>query len=245
MRIFIRMKTQFTLALVLGSLFSFSQKTDEDYSPAQYKTSTCRSSFQKIQLEGAKNTAENIQQYLKKNLANLKDFRTGLKFNYNNESPGGFHYSFTQTFNGVEVYQSEVKVNTDRQNVIHSIFDNSENTSNWNLSTTGAITNSVIALQNEIPVLCDRKIINNKEVLEANSETVFERDVNSYFAQDSLVSGKVFLPDPLTSSQQNYGCPYCDNDDTTNAQLDAQLQTVNFTTTFTARNSFSKIHLCA
>jgi len=245
MRIFILMKTPLTLSLVLGSLLSFSQKTDEDYSPAQYKTSNCRSSFQKIQLEGA-NTAENIQQYLKKTLANLKDNRTDLKFNYKSESPGGYHYSFTQTFNGVEVYQSEIKVNIDKQNVIRSIFDNSENTGNWNLNTTGAVTNSVIALKDDVPVLCERKIINHTEVLEANSEMIFERDVNSYFAQDSLVNGRVFLPDPLTSALQNYVCPYCDNSDATSFQLDAELQTVNILTTFTGsqfllENSFVRV----
>jgi hypothetical protein len=69
-------------------------------------------------------------------------------------------------------------------------------------------------------------------VLEYNGEIIFERNVNSYVTQDSLVSGKVFRPDPLTSAMQDYACPYCDNNDTTNAQLDAQLQTVSFTTTF-------------
>ncbi len=227
------MKKLILSLFLLNSLYPFAQKTDADYSPAQYRNTTCRSSFIKVKLEGDNNVAT-VSAYLKQNIINLKDYRTGLKLNYINQSPGGFHYSFTQTFNGVAIYQSEIKVNVDRQNVIHSLFDNSENTSGWTLNTANANANSVIALRYEVPVLCNREIRSSgREVLEANGEIFFERDMNAYFTQDSVVSGKVFRPDPLTSSQQSYACPYCDNNNSTNAQLDAQLQTVNFTATYT------------
>jgi len=226
------MKKVITVFLVAVAVSGFAQKTDADYSPTQYKSSTCRSSFTNVKLDGVIDTKA-VQQYLKQTLANLKDYRIGLKLNYKNESPGGFHYSFTQTFNDVAVYQSEIKINTDKQNTIHSIFDNSENTSAWDLNTSSKTASSVIALRNDIPVLCQREIRNgNTEVLTSNDEVVFARDIRSFVNQDSVVSGKVFNPDPLTSAQQNYGAPYADFGDTTNAQLDAQRQNVNFTATF-------------
>ena len=224
-----------SLLFLLNSSSLFAQKTNENYAPIQYKSSTCISSFQKIHLTGEVN-AKNIQQFLKATIANLKDYRTGLKLNYINESPGGFHYSFHQTFNDIKIYQTEIKVNVDRANNIRSLFDNSENTSGWNLNTSNANNSSVIALRKETnePVLTERAIENNStEILRSNGEIIFERDMNSYANQDSVVSGKIFNPDPLTSAQQSYGCPFCDNNDSTNSSLNAQLQTVNFTTTFT------------
>jgi Zn-dependent metalloprotease len=226
------MKKLIASLLLVNCVYASAQKTDADYSPAQYKANTCHSSFIKVKLENG-----NVQQYLKQSITNLKDYRTGLKLNYVKESPGGFHYSFTQTFNGLAVYQSEIKVNLDRQNVIHSIFDNSENTSIWNLNTTTADASSLILVRNEIAVLCKREITDKgKEILTANGEIIFERDMNSYANQDSVVSGKVFLPDPLTSSQHAYGAPYFDNNDSTNASLDAELKPVNFTATYTGTN---------
>jgi hypothetical protein len=227
------MKKLVTSLLVAVTFSAFAQKTDADYFPTYYKCSTCRSSFTKVKLEGTMSNKA-VQQYLKQTLSNLKDYRTGLKFNYKNESPGGFHYSFTQTFNGVAVYQSEIKLNTDKQNTIRSIFDNSENTAAWNLNTASATVSSVIALRNDVPVLCQREIINgHTEVLTGNGEIIFARDTRSYVNKDSVVSGKAFNPDPLTSNQQNYGAPYDDNEDNTNAQLDAQREPVTFTATFT------------
>ncbi len=222
------MKNLIIPVLLLVCVIAFSQKTDENYTSAHYRTSVCRSSFEKIKLEGPVNE-DNVRQYLKKNMANLKDGRTELKLNYVNESPGGYHYSFTQIFNQIEVYQSEVKVNIDRQNTIRSVFDNTENTIHWSLNTAGFSSNFVIAVRMEIPYLCERKIRNNSiETLETGGEIFFEHKVNSYFAQDSIVSGRVFNPDPLTTAQQGYGLPYFDNLDATNSGLDGQLQTVTF-----------------
>jgi len=228
-------KTPATLFLLLVTFSAFTQKTDESYSLVQYKKNTCRSLFPKLKLNGEINQTS-VVEFLKEQISNLKDYRTGLKLNYINQSPGGFHYSFHQTFNGISIYQTEIKVNVDRQNTIRSVFDNSENTSNWNLNTSGINNNSIIAIRQETgePVLTVKKILNGHlETLLAGNEIVFQRDMNTYLAQDSSVTGKVFLPDPLTSSQQSYNCPYCDNNDATNSQLDTELQTVNFTTTFT------------
>lgn len=217
------------------SVFALAQKTDEYYSPAYYRNTNCRSSFQKIKLDGENNLAI-AQVFLKQHLENLKDARVSLKLNYKHESPGGFHYSFAQLFNGVEVYQSEIKLNTDKNNTVRSWFDNSENTSAWNLETGTANENSVIALHptTHQPVLTQRKIENNsRETLDANGEIIFSRDMNMYLCPpDSLVSGKVFNPDPLTTTGQIYGGTYIDNSDANASWLDAQKQTVNFMANF-------------
>ncbi len=220
--------------LLLISLLSFGQKTYEGDSPLPYKSETCRSYFNKILLEGKLNE-ETVTNYLKKNFTNFSDYRTGLKLKYINQSPGGFHYSFTQTFNGVAIYQSEIKVNIDRRNTIFAIFDNSENTSEWKLATSGAGPNTIIAInkQKNIPVLCERRVTDDgRELLIAQGEVIYEHDLKAYANIDSLVTGKVFNPDPLTTAQRSYRLPYVDDNDQTNASLDAQMQTVSFNATF-------------
>ncbi len=224
------------VTLVSLSLCSAAHKTEEEnLTTAYYKTSTCKSSFPKTKLVG-ENNVNSIERFLVQNLLNLNNERTTLKLNYVNESPGGFHYSFTQIFNGVEIYQSEMKVNVDRKNIVRSVFDNSENTSGWVLNTTGATDNSVIALHpvTHLPVLAEKRIdTHSNEILEVNGEIIFQHSLRSYFAApDSLVSGKVFNPDPLTTSQNYYGAPYINNNDSTNASLDAELQTVTFKANF-------------
>lgn len=230
------MRKQILLLIFFGPYISlWAQKTDENYSPAYYKTLGCKSSFVKVKFEG-ENTVANIQKYLQSSLENLKDRRVGLRLNYRNESPGGFHYSFTQLFNGIDVYQSEIKVNTDRQNTIHSMFDNSENTSQWNLSIESANENSVIVIHpaTKQVVLAERKIENHsRENLTANGEIIFSRDMNMYVSVDSMVSGKVFNPDPLTTVGQVYGGMYVDNGDANASWLDGEEQTVNFRANFT------------
>jgi len=211
-----------------------AQKDSDKLTPADYK-GLCTSYFNKVKLPG-ENTAATVSAYLKNFIPNLKSDEIGLKLNYVNQSPGGLHYSFTETYKGVEVYESEIKVNTDNHNSIHSIFDNSFNTDNWNIDVSNANEKSVIAKlpDTEHFVLAAKYYEQHYEVLRYNNEIIFQRDMNMYFNQDSTVTGTVFTPDPLTSSQQFYtqGTFY-DNNDQNAVWLTNALQTVSFNVNFT------------
>lgn len=227
------MKKVCLLVFILSGFFIYAQKISENYSPTQYKTSTCVAQFSRTILKGEINS-NTVAAYIKSHLINLKDYRSGVKLNYYTESPGGFHFSFHQTFEGIAIYQTEIKLNIDRNHRIRSIFDNSENTSSWKLETVATDSTAVILLKDNTPVICQRTINHNGiEVFEHAGEIIFQHNSNSYLYQDSTVSGKVYLPDPLTTAQQNYACPYCDHSDTNSLELDAQLQTVNFIARFT------------
>lgn len=59
-------------------------------------------------------------------------------------------------------------------------------------------------------------------VIDENGEQKIERNLSSYSSPiDTSITVWVFNPDPLTSSGNSYGCPYCDNNDSTNNELDA------------------------
>lgn len=156
-----------------------------------------------------------------------------LKLRYVKESLGGFHYSFLQLYNGVEIYQSEVKVNVDRNGMIRSVLDNSYNTTRWTLPIHQTDGTSVVFMSADghLPKLCNIVWVGHSEQIWCNDELIHQQDLRS-FATDSLVSGKIFNPDPLTTAQQTYGGIFKDNGDANAPWLDNVQQTVNFRTAF-------------
>jgi hypothetical protein len=195
------------ILLVIACINASAQKMSSSPVGVQYAVNPCNASFAKITFEGANNTGT-IEKLLPGLLPNLQNPKVSIKLNYVNESLAGFHYSYTELYAGVPVYQSEIKVNTDKHNVIHSILDNSYNTRGWNLTIPVDSKNPIIAVNPNTgePVVAELSMINhNLETLTANGIIIFQRDVNSYYqGQDSTVTGKVFNPDPLTTSQHFY-----------------------------------------
>src|SRR5690606_15394799 len=114
-----------------------------------------------------------------------------------------YHYSFTQLYSGVPVYQSEIKVNTDKRNTIVSLFDNSYPVENWQIKTETADEQSVIALHPMTgeAVLAQLNLDNpNLEALVVDGEVIYVHDRRVYAAGvDSVVTGMIFNPDPLTT----------------------------------------------
>lgn len=233
--------------LCLHIVVGFAQKNYEG-GWIDYK-GVCSFSYPSVKLNG--NSVAIVADYLRSNIENMSDSRCQLMLVYYKESPGGFHYSFVQTYLGVEVYQSEMKVNLDRNNTIRSVFDNSFYTRHWNADVAASVSPfSVILLHPEtgVPILAERRIENGVELLIVGGKVVFSRDTRSYFAApDSLVSGKIFNPDPLTTSQQLYTVGmFDDNGDANSTWLNNQLVTVTFPANFTGsefrlENNYIKI----
>ena len=74
---------------------------------------------------------------------------------------------------------------------------------------------------------CNKHEHNHKEYIElSNNSTV------STFQIDTSAMALVYLPDPLTTANVNYGTPYSDNDDQTNPELDNERKTVEIRTDF-------------
>ena len=218
----------------------YGQKDGNLKEVASYTNRAANAVFIKQNIEG-ENTAQNIVKLLQNILPNLQNEKTSLRLNYVNHSLAGLHYSFVQLFDGIPVYQSEIKVNTDNNGTVHSIFDNSYTTQGWSGNLPSYTKNPVWVIDSSTgnPVVADLTINNHTENLTVNGALIYSRDMNSYSpSKDSLVTGKIFNPDPLTTSQHYYtdiaaingsDTTYYDNNNGLNKPwMDAQQQTVSF-----------------
>jgi len=255
--------------LLLLPAFLFAQKNEEKSTSIHLLNNRkCNSSFAPVYAGGE--SVELIQRKLYEVIPSLKEANPAFVFEHLQESPGGKHYSFHQQINGLEVYQSQVKVNTDGKGMMLSFFDNSVHDPTFEfeklkpVELLSHIKNFVgernIATQKEQWVLIEEKTLRNAYVLEVegahgswhqliadNQNILYERDMNMYLAApDTTVKGYVFLPDPLTTAGKTYGGIYVDSNDINLPWLITERKQVNFTAdidngTFNLRNSFVRI----
>lgn len=257
------------LLLILFPVFLLAQKNEEKViSIHLLNNRKCNSSFTPVKLGGE--SVELIQSKLFEVIPALKERNSTLVFDYLQESPGGKHYSFHQKAKGLEVYQSQIKVNTDGKGLMLSFFDNSVHEATFEfeklkpIDLLSHIKNFIgerkLATQKEQWVLTNENNLSNAYVLEVegasggwheviadNQNILYERDMNMYFAApDTTVKGFVFLPDPLTTAGKTYGGIYVDNFDSNATWLTDERKQVNFVAdfdagTFRLRNSFVRI----
>lgn len=237
----------FCSLIFVGSLL-LAQKTDAEFSTIDYKPKA-KFHLPKIKISGSVEE-ETVERSLRAMLPHLSDKKTGLRLNYINESPGGFHYSFTQTYSGHKIYQSEIKATLDRTGTIRAVIDNSFSTKDWQIDNVP--NNEAILFYNYTTAqpqygFVDINADDDEIVKSLTGEILYTRNTRAYkAAPDSTVSGKIFRPDPITSAQTTYQGNFKDNNDSNNADLEAQLQTVNFKTnfdgtTFNLENQYIKI----
>ncbi len=123
------------LILVLTTGTLFAQKMGERPAlPDPFAERHCVSSFEKVSLGTTSNLEVALQQYLKANNPNFKNTETEARLDYHRATGVSEHYSFRQYYRGIEVFNSEVKFNLDKQGNILSVFDNSYDTRNWSPS---------------------------------------------------------------------------------------------------------------
>ncbi|GIV35193.1 MAG: hypothetical protein KatS3mg031_2728 [Chitinophagales bacterium] len=134
------MQIWFLIGLLLAGLMSAagSNLQNHKHSPASYLPDLnaqrlCRSYFPNEQLPGEGNAiVEEVVSFLKKNYSSFQIKYSEPVLLFDITSPGGRHLTFEQYFAGVPVFDSQVKVNLDKQNRIRSVFDNAWPAHSWN-----------------------------------------------------------------------------------------------------------------
>ena len=218
----------------------FANETD----PKPFRSNTCRTDFGSYTVKDG-SSAQTIEDFIQKYLHYPQDKPAPLLLTFSNSSPGGYHYTFCQTYGGVQVFGSEIMINVSRKNRVYSIFDDSYDMSKWNVDLSGFDYQSVAAYQSYVkqyfsnnytqtsqkvaaydektntPELCyliklKDKNGHQRDVLLAKDRIIYEHDACMYRAApvvlDSLVTGMVFRPDPLTTAHIEYYAPYMGHD---------------------------------
>lgn len=259
-----------TFFLLLFATAVFAQKTNVDAfaSSSFVENRNCKSSFIEIKLPKESEVA--IHEFARtfSGIKNLPE--TDVVLQYTQESLAGKHYSYFQTIGNITVYNSEIKINTNGNGVVLSVFDNSFLPKVLTESTTSIEQaenflkekfQSFYLFKNEIvwfPISeteltkayrfeLQNAVSENIEIITNGKEILFKRDLNTYATQaDSTAKGFVFMPDPLTSSGNVYGGSFIDNYDNdspwlTNERKEVSLLVEFSNNVFRLKNSFVQI----
>jgi hypothetical protein len=220
----------------------------------------CKVSFSPVLIKNASDEKE-ILNFINSNYANEIGAST-FALIAKTESPTAFHYLFQQEYMAIPTYHADIKVNVSKQGKIVSIYSNlidvnalqkptvfpaaimdalSERWRNANVTNQQA-RQSYCFIASATAFVPAVKIVyndNNKiahEVVIDQNESLQTRITSSFLAQDSLVTGKVFNPDPLTSANVVYGGGYQDFNDSDVVVLNNQRQTQTFKAHFDGSN---------
>lgn len=197
-----------------------------------------------------------------------------LSLNSLTESPAALHYQFSQLFHNIPVKNAGIKVNVAKTGKIISIYSNwLENSPSSVDFVDDDIREKYIAeaekyLSDKGTVFDEQRMfvyVNennklslflqldfreksglNKEVLVGISGVFSEKITSVFLGLDSVVTGKVFNPDPLTTAQVVYGGAYIDNNDADAPVLNNERQSQTFTadfdgTVFRLQNDFIQL----
>ena len=212
---------------------------------APFKSKTCRTDFGSYPITDA-GSAQVVTDFARAHISNLQNKQTAIQLTFSQISPGGYHYTFCQTYAGIPVFASNVTVNVSRKNMVYSIFDDSYDISGWNVNTTDfnyqdvgayqaylkqyfatgatATAKQVIAFDTtqNAPILCYEVTLrgamgHERDVLVAPGMILYEHDICMHrsapaIQTDSLVTGMVFNPYPLTTAHVFYYAPYMGHD---------------------------------
>jgi len=252
--------------IVLPSLLLAQKSTPRRSSIHPIDQVLCAANYSIVKLNGL-----TIEQYLTRNISNLRSPGVSIRPMEIIPSISGNHFLFQQYYNNVAVYRGTLKVNTDKQGNITSVFNNSINTNlvvsevfpgvsvsaNFLISKSipTAFTEKTYFLNEGVLMPLLRTVITSgrehyETMLASSGEVIYSRDLNCYYnkpsAQDSTVSATVFLPDPLTTAGVVYGIPYKDNSDADVTQINAERKTVSMKVdfnndTFKLQGSFAAV----
>ncbi len=207
-------------------------------------------------------TEATVVAYLQNKLPHLQAQGVTLQLIAHKVSPGGEHFTFDQVYNGVPVFNSQVKVNLGTRGTVYSIFDNSYRTKDW---LSSQLLNDAASLEGlqlaellaQTTGYTQATIEEHSTIAEINGKAAAYKWMQLYDAASGdfrlylldktgtiiynhnlnsnsgvLASAYVFNPDPLTTALTVYGPPYVDSNDSNTVVLRAERKLVNIDVKF-------------
>lgn len=195
--------------------------------------------------------AERVRLYFKQNTPVLQQPNTDIELTQSKHSRMGWHYAFQQMYKGIPVFGATLKVNVNEQCVTLSVFDQLVNTQNWvaaEFAPNQQFGNAIWIASGDAPVAAYQSNVGyNRVIVDAMGALIQQKDARLYYAtEDTMVTGKVFKQDPLTSQQVIYGenGTYMHFNDSDYLLLNDARETVSFPATlesgiFKLKNQYS------
>lgn len=182
-------------------------------------------------------------------------FKNGFKLKLESliSSPLGQHLTLLQTFDGFDIEGTGLKINIGKDGVAYSclaqFYSNRPSNSMSFTADTQAILKSVLSeskgkligtkicwLISENKLIPTYKVITLEDQIYSGTDHFYHAKTSELIIrkpkyvdkQSDIGKGRVFIPDPLTSSGNYYDCAelYCDNSDSNNVFFDSQYRDV-------------------
>jgi hypothetical protein len=195
----------------------------------------------------------------------LQTENISLKLTYERESPIGSHYDFIETFRGIEVYGTEIKVNIAKNKKVMSCFEKTiaihdfeaEFTDILDSNKSASVLGPQITINGSKEVIfisgntnpikgwkVDYSILSKPgsftAILDDQYNILYRKDNSMYYSShDSVVKAMVFLPDPLSTANMAKGVsPYLNYNDSAVPAIDSQRKAVTMIAQY-QKNSLS------
>lgn len=252
--------------IIIISLFITQVFAQKNMSDINANSKLCISNFRTIYIGEINN--KSISKYIL-DKPHFSTKNSSIRLTSKIESPYGFHFTYNQIYNEIDIYNAQIKVNTDKKGNIKSQFDNSYDIKNVSTKPypsinkiyefVPSITTAVLKFDSvyfftnnklikAIKCIAEYDYTEAKEFVFSNNELLFSRHLSmNYNAPvDTIAGAYVFKPDPLTKANVNYGTPYVDNNDNDITVLNNQRDSVTLKLTynnnlFTLENPYVKI----
>lgn len=195
--------------------------------------------------------ALDVTQVLKNKFEELQAPNTDITLVYQKSSAIGTHYTFQQTYKGIPIHKATCTITFNKAGVILSSFSLFVSTAGWEsdpFEVQESMGKPIWIVSDETPIAAYKKVSGSViEITDAQGKYIASK-AGAYNHDDTLVAGKVFLPDPLTSQGVIYGQngTYQHFNDSDYALLNNQRKDVVFPATlsngvFTLENQYAKI----
>lgn len=192
-----------------------------------------------------------ITETVKSKFVELQNPNTDIQLVSQKTSKIGTHYTFQQTYKGIPIHKATCTISLNPAGKVLSSFSLLVSTTGWtnpSFDVAETMGKPIWIVSGEEPIAAYKKVAGKEILITDVQGSLIATKAGAYYHDDTLVAGKVFLPDPLTSQSVIYGKngTYQHFNDSDYALLNDQRKDVVFPATlsggvFTLENQYAKM----
>ncbi len=230
------------LAILFSAFLLFGNNTTVQSQPVSIAKFSIPTAIQ--------NDTTSVQSFIVNQHPELNQHNAQIKFAFSKATKHSTYYTYFQYYNNIKIDDAFIKISVAQNGDIQYLVGAFYNTADWQnvasmqinsiadntIKSKYAIPQSILPKQiirinknNEpqITFVYDYQFTHDRSAItiycDADGNIVETDNHKVYFSgADTTVAAKVYLPDPLTTAEINYGGEYSDNDDADNIALNGE-----------------------